>query len=381
MGRKWSWKAASAIAAAISVAAVAFYWLLFHSVAVATVPVREGTVVELVHGPGTVQARVSVMVSTRITATVAALDADQGDTVKRGQLLATLEDRDLVARTAAARQAAAASRNNVAAAEAALEKARADLALARSNYKRNRGLVEQKFISPAAMDEVTAALDAAESVRKSALASLAASRANERNAAHELQFAEAQLSYARIAAPMDGVITERDAEVGDTVVPGSPIFQMVDPRTLWVATRIDETVAGRIALGQSAAIRLRTGAQMAGKVARIAHESDTATREIEVDVAFRKPPARFAIGQEAEVAIAVGTARGHLVPASSLLHWQGRQGVLAVRGGRARFQPVKTEAASGGEVLVDKGLAIGTAVVLKPQGVRPGERVRAAQGS
>ncbi|MDA8110756.1 MAG: efflux RND transporter periplasmic adaptor subunit [Betaproteobacteria bacterium] len=297
------------------------------------------------------QARIPVTVGARVTATVSRLLVDQGNTVRQGELLATLENRDAEAKAAAAGEAVAASRNAVAAAEAALAKASSDLALARSNYQRNRGLVEQKFISPAAMDTVTAALRAAESTEKGAAASLAASRAN-----------------------------ERDAEVGDTVVPGSPIFQMVDPRTLWVATRIDETVAGRVAPGQSAVIRLRSGGEAAGKVARIAHQSDSATREIEVDVAFDTPPARFAIGQEAEVAITVGTARGPVVPATSLIEWQGKRGVLELRDGHARFLPVKTRPANGVEVLVEKGLTVGSVVLARPNGVRPGARVRPERG-
>ena len=89
-------------------------------------------------------------------------------------------------------------------------------------------------------------------------------------------------------------------------------------------------------VGQPASIRLRTGETLPGKVARIARQSDAATRELEVDVAFDAPPARFAIDQEAEVAIVTGEETGLVVPVSALVRdGAGRQGVLVVADGRA----------------------------------------------
>lgn len=363
-------------------AAVGGYRLFFRATAVETVPVREGAIQEEIHGPGTLQARIPVTVSSRVTGVIISLHADQGDAVRRGQLLATLDDRDSAAKAAAAREAVNGSRHNAAAAEAALAKAGTDLVLARSNQQRNSALQQQRFISQAAMDASTAALRAAESAEQGSMASLAARRAEARSIGEELRYAEALLSYSRIAAPMDGIIIRRNAEVGSTVVPGSPVLQMVDPQTLWVAVRIDESVAGRIVLGQRARIRLRTGGEVAGKVVRIAQQSDAATREIEVDVAFDAPPKRFAIDQEAEVTILADTTTGLVVPVASLFYWKGAQGVLVLREGRAQFQPVRTGVAGGASVLVQEGLAAGQRVLAKPSSVQPGERVRpAAQGS
>jgi multidrug resistance efflux pump len=86
-------------------------------------------------------------------------------------------------------------------------------------------------------------------------------------------------------------------------VPGGALFRLVDPATLWVAARIDESLVGRIEEGMPAVIRLRSGGEHAGRVARISRQSDAATRELEVFVAFDTPPARFAIDQEAQVLI------------------------------------------------------------------------------
>src|SRR3989304_1250146 len=94
-----------------------------------------------------------------------------------------------------------------------------------------------------------------------------------------------------------------------------------------------------------ASIRLRPGETLSGKVARIARQSDAATRELEVNVAFDAPPERFAIDQEAEVTISAGEEKGIVVPVAALVQDQGKQGVLVVRGGRAEVQGVQTGAA------------------------------------
>ena len=81
-------------------AAAALYRTLGYAAAVETVPAAEGAVPVTIKGPGTVEARIPVTLSARVTATVTKLHADQGDAVKRGQLVATLDDRDLAAKRA-----------------------------------------------------------------------------------------------------------------------------------------------------------------------------------------------------------------------------------------------------------------------------------------
>jgi HlyD family secretion protein len=81
----------------IALAALGAYRAFFYARPVDTVEVRQGALDDELHGPGTVQARIPVTVGTRITGVVSTLHADQGDQVRRGQSLATLDDRDLAA--------------------------------------------------------------------------------------------------------------------------------------------------------------------------------------------------------------------------------------------------------------------------------------------
>lgn len=276
--------------------------LLFRAKPPAT-PIAATEVESRITGPGTVQARIPVTVSARVSAQVVSVHADHGEQVKRGQLLAVLDDRDLAARRAAASAGADTVGRNIAAAEATLAKAQADLDLARSRQARDLELFRSGFISQSAYDASSLGLKAAEAGLDNAAALLAARRSESRVVAQDAQYADAAWSHTRITAPMDAMVIQRSAEVGAMAVPGSTLFRLVDPATLWVAARIDESLVGRIEEGMPAVIRLRSGGEHAGRVARISRQSDAATRELEVFVAFDTPPARFAIDQEALVLI------------------------------------------------------------------------------
>ena len=362
--------AALAVAAAVAVA-----WMVLRAAPVETQIAAEGVIPVQITGPGTVDARIPVTLSARITATVAKLHADQGDAVKQGQILVSLDDRELDAKRAAATNAQETVARNIAAAKAAVAKAEAELDLARSKFRRDQDLARSAYISQSGLDASTAALRAGEATLENAKATLAARESEARGVAHDARYADTVLSHTRITAPMDAIVVERLAEVGSTVVPGTPLFRLVDPATVWVAVRVDESVVGRVKLGQPARIRLRTGEELGGTVTRIARQSDTATRELEVDVAFDAPPERFTIDQEAQVTIRAGEEHGVVVPVSALVENAGKPGVLVVTEGRARFRPVQAGAADAMHVVVRKGVAAGEVVIVKPAGVKPGARV------
>jgi RND family efflux transporter MFP subunit len=327
-------------------------WLLRRD-APEPVAVAQGEVETRIGGPGTVQARVPVTVSARVSAQVVSLHADHGDLVKRGQLLAVLDDRDLAAKRAAAAAARGSNESNIAAAAAGLAKARADLELARSRHRRDSDLRRAGFISESAYDASALGLRAAEAAVDNAAALLAARRAEGRTVAEEARYAEAQWANTRLSSPMDALVIQRAAEVGSMAVPGAPIFRLVDPATLWIAARIDEALAARLEEGMPARILLRNGEEHAGRVARISRQSDAATRELEVNVAFDAPPARFSIDQEAQVSILTGVQRGPAVPVAALVLRDGQQGVMLERDGRKVFQPVRVAASNGKLAIVD----------------------------
>jgi HlyD family secretion protein len=368
-----------ATAALLAAAAVFFAWRAWSVTAVPLIAVERGNVLAQVTGPGTVQARVPVTISARLTSTVVDVAVDVGDVVRPGQLLVTLEGRDLAARHAAVRRQQESIARQVDAAAAAVAKAIADLDLARARARRDADLHAKGFLSVASLDVSVAGARASEAALQSAEATRAARQADLAGLAEELAIARAQVGYTRLTAPMAGHVVQRLVEPGSTVGPGTPILRLVDPTTLWVGTRVDEAMVERIAVGQAATIRLRSGSVLAGRVERIALQSDAATRELEVHVAFAAPPPRLAIDQEAEVRIDVGREQGLVLPASAVTPGPGGQpGVLQVVEGRTRFVPVRVGAESEKRVLVLAGLAEGDTVVARAADAEAGQRVRPA---
>jgi HlyD family secretion protein len=367
------------IVALISVAAIAAYWRFGRAVEVTIAVAQQGMVPVRVTGPANVQARTTVSLSSRLSATLTQINVDVGDAVHSGQLLATLDDRDLSARRGVVAGQQESLLRNTEGARAALAKANADLDLARSKHRRDAELLSQGFVSEAVVDTSAAALQAAQAGVDAAKASLAARVADARTLVQEAKYSDAVASFTKIIAPLDGIVVQRLAEVGNTVIPGSPILRLIDPKTLWVATRVDESVVGRVQTGQTARIRLQTGETLPGKVVRIARQSDAATRELEVHVAFDTIPQRFAIDQQAEVTIEVGQDQGIVVPLTALTRdSNGRQGVLVVENARTRFQPVDTGAADDKQVLLSKGLKGGESVIASAKGVVANLRVKPA---
>lgn len=365
------------ISALVAVALIAFfggYRMFLHRLPVAVVVVQKRTLRNIVQGPGTVQSKVPVTVSAKISGILEKLYADQGERVKKGQLLAELDSAEQTAREAAARSAQLRASRELASAKADLAKAQANLLLAKSNYQRDLAVYQQGYISAAAFDVTHAALQVAQSDVSAREAAVKASEASLGQAAADARTAGVLLGYTRIAAPMDGIITVRKSEVGDTISPGTPVFQMVgDP--IWAASWIDETRLGLLHVGQKASIRLRSGQVYEGEVARLNQEADTVTRELEVDVRFATLPQPLCIGEETDVDIDAGQQTALAVPLSAIATREGHRGVMIAAEGRTSFRPVVTGLRDGKWVAVVKGLRAGEWVVVAPAGIKSGKRV------
>jgi HlyD family secretion protein len=343
------------VLAALAACGVVWWVAARAAVAVGT-PIAEGAIEMRVDGPGTVQARFPVTLAALVSARVVALGADHGDLVKRGQLLAVLDDRESAIRRNAAVAARDLAERNAAAAKATLAKAEADVELARHRERRDQDLHRSGFISQSAYDASRLGLEAAAAARDNAAAVLGARGAEARMAAQDSLQAEVAWSHTRILSPGNALVIQRAVEVGSAVAPGTTMFRLVDPASLWVAARIDEAQVGGLAEGMPARIRLRSGGEYTGRVARISRLSDAATRELEVDVAFEAPPARFAIEQEAEVSILAGERKGPIVPIAALVRRRGVEGVMVVRAGQPVFQPLTIAARDARHAVVASGL-------------------------
>ena len=310
---------------------------------VKVVKVERRDLIAQVYGNGTVEAKVVVGVSSKLTGRIIELYADQGDRVKKGQLLARLENDDfmqLQLQSAAELNRAGAILNVEL---AGLEKARANLVLAEKNARRFRGLAEKNFVSRLEAEQYETTYDVAkEELARSAAVLEAAKMARAANRAN-LGFARSKVADTLIYAPQDGIIVTRDLEKGATVTQGMSIFTLADPRIVWVKANVDESQLKGVAIGKKALISLRSasGQQLPGRVARIGRESDRVTEELEVDVAFDSPLENFRLGEQSDVYIVTETRKAvPSLPAVALVTKENKRGVWVVENGRLKFKAV-----------------------------------------
>lgn len=371
----WAWLAALLV---LLVVVFGAYRTATRPTAVRTTPATVASIRAETAGPGTVQARYAVSLGFQASGKLERVFVDVGDEVTKGQVLATLDGRELNARAAVARAAVKVGEGRVAQAVADSKRLHAQLALAVANQVRGRALFAEGLLSAADLDSANAALAVANANVLTADAASETARAELARLAEDARVADVVASYATLNSPMAGVITRRALEPGSAIAPNVTVLQLVDPSSLWVATMIDEALVGGVAVGQASRIRLRSGKVVQGLVVRVAFEADPVTRELEVDVGFTERPSRFAIHEEADVVILGPEARALTVPNAALLRAAGSDAVFVLVGSRAERRAVRVGAVGGDRAEIVDGLREGEAVILEPRAVRDGVAVRVA---
>jgi len=213
-----------------------------------------------------------VPVASRIPGTILSLPVEENQPVHEGDVVATLDPRDMdaaVARAeaglAAARSVVAADRARIAQARAAQEAAESDLDLKRLDLQRFTKLADQDSIPTRLRDQAVTAEQVAEAQVKAARKRLAAAKAalgvtRKRIAAAEVQLAHARLdrSYCSITSPATGRVSRKTAQVGQVVAAGQPLFAVVplEAERVWIRANFKETQLARIQPGQP--VRIHT---------------------------------------------------------------------------------------------------------------------------
>lgn len=321
-------------------------------------------------GTGFVRAKVTIGAGAKINGVILKTFVDQGDVVRKGQVLAELQNQDLrsqlgqAANLAQAQQSAIRSAQaNLAAAEARLQgsisdvaKAQAGLRLAGINFQRAKSLYESQVWSKEALDSAETAflqgqedVHNAEALRASAQEQVRAAEgevtASEQTAAGSeaaVRFERANLQFSVVTSPVDGYVVTRDLEEGATVVPGLSIFTIAESRVIWVSVNIDEREMDQLKVGQPATITLRSspGGKIPGVVARIAKEADPVTEEVLVDVAFSQPPPDVKLNETAEVRILKSEKQAKVLPQTALVSGRDGNAVWTVAHGKLHLSPV-----------------------------------------
>lgn len=331
------------LAAVAAIIAGGVYWFRFRPVSAHSHEVRRGRVVDEVMGTGTLEARVSAIVSPKISGRVASLSADQGDTVAQGDELVRLDDSEL-------QQQVAIAQANVDAAEAAIARLKADkeranvvLTQAEKNFKRIEQLAKRDATSQGDLDQAAEALGLAVADVSRAEAGIIEGQKGLVSAMENLQYHRARLSDTVIVAPFDGLIVKRDRDPGDIVVPGSSIMTLISTNEMWISAWVDETEMSKLEPGQTARVVFRSQPEHSfpAEVARLGREADRETREFIVDVRVLELPKNWAVGQRAEAFMTVADPQDMpVVPKSFLVRRDGQDGVYLHENGAAIWRGV-----------------------------------------
>lgn len=322
------------------------------------------------------------------------LTVKEGDVVRAGQVVARIDPVQAASTVDAADASlgaqeadAGAATTQVRAAQAALDEAQSRAAESRTALERARQLREAGLIAAADFDRLVATDAAATAQISSAGASVERARqaatASERRVAQgraERARARDQLAKTDITAPIDGVVTRLDVEVGEMVVigvqnqPGTLLMVISDLSAINAEVKVAEADVMRLATGMSATVTLEAvpNQRFSGRVVEIGASAlpplgaQAAAREFRVKVRLDPVATALRPGLTCDAEIVAAERRDVLtVPLQSVVERGGRSGVFTIVDGAARFTPVETGIIGGLSIEVE-GVPESTAIVSGP---------------
>lgn len=318
--------------------------------------VHRANVPDLLEAVGNVRAAQTSLIASQMMGNIVEIRVHEGDRVRRGQVLAVIDDAQPRANLDRATAAELASGKEISAADS-------DYALAEATYKRYQTLLDRKSVSPQEFDEVKARYEGAQARRDMA-------RAGQSQAKAALDQARTAAGYSRVLAPFDGVVTEKKADVGTLASPGMPLFTVEDVRRYRLEAAVNESDLRFVRPGQPVPVLIDAlgDKQTSGKVVEIVPAADPDSRsflvkiELPADAALRSGlfgRAEFTRGDHAAL----------LVPRASIVERGQLQGVYVLDPNRiATLRYVTIGKPSGQQVEILAGLQDGESVVADPGG-------------
>ena len=295
-----------------------------------------------VSGTGTLERRREMALSFRIAGVLTRMSVEAGDSVRAGQVIATIDPANLDARQ---------------------QQTSADLERARRDVERDKTLFDKGYVSRQRLDDRLSALKAAQ-------------------AAHGA--ASFDRRWAQLVSPASGVVLARSAQTGEVVAPGQVVARIADLTSpLVLRLPLAARDAARVQVGDTALVKVEDlgGQSLNGRVTRVGEAADTRTGAVAVEIELAGRP-ELRSGQIASAALSVRAAakagNGLVrIPAEAVLEAQGVQAfVLRLDRGVARRTAVAFGGFDGDDALVS-GLADGTQVITAGAGfVSDGEKVR-----
>ncbi|SFP91943.1 efflux RND transporter periplasmic adaptor subunit [Hydrogenimonas thermophila] len=338
-----------------------------------TVKSIKGDLSVQVFGIGNVGAKDIYKITSQTGGKIVKILTDEGQWVKKGDLLVTIDSIDIPQQLQEAKIAVKKAKSEMIATQKELNSLIAQKYLAEITYKRYEKLNKQSFISKAEYDKAKMDLEVIKSQIEATKAHILSAKLELSKSQKAVDALKEKLLRYKIYSPCYGYVISKDAQIAQSVSPSQNILQIVDSKTVWVKTYIDEKISGNIKVGQKAVIKLRSqpNKEFLGEVKRIVAQSDKVTQEREVDVAFNNVPIPFYINEQAEVTINTKTYTDVVkIPTKALSYYNEKMGVWIKKENRAHFLQIQL-IARGNEEIAVSGLNEGVTLLIQSTKNKP----------
>ena len=349
--------------------------------------VKRAPVAEQILVVGNLIGAATVQVVPRVNGRLASVNVQLGDSVRRGQTVARVEDQEIQEQV---RQQEAAYKVS----EATIRQRDADLKLAKTNKDRSESLYKRQLLPQQTYDDTVARLEAAQAQNDLANAQFEQTKAR-------LEELKITLGNTIIASPVDGFVSKRFSDPGAFVGPNSPVAAVVDIRTVRMVANLVERDVKRVHVGTVAAVEVDAfpGEKFAGRVSRVAPVFDPATRTAEMEIEIPNSSYRLKPGMYSRVSLTVDSRANALtIPRNALVQLDGKPGVFIAAsggsgggrsqgqgqqgsGGQAPAERASATPGSGGGQGQSQGAPSLTAKFLPVEiGIRDGEHIEVTSG-
>jgi RND family efflux transporter MFP subunit len=345
-------------------------------VIVQTVHAEESDWPESYEATGSVRARISSVLSSKVMANVQQVSVSISDRVREGQPLVTLDAREFDSAVRRAEAARLETQSAIAEADQGIAGARANLEIAQATFRRIDELAGKKSVSNQELDEASARLAGARAAHEAARAKRAQLDGRLAQVDQEVRAASINREYTRIVAPFAGVVTAKSVEPGILAAPGVPLLTIEREGGYRLEASLEEARLPSIRVGQNVPVRLEAlNVETMGRVSEIVPAVDPASRTYTVKLDL---PALAGLrsGVFGRAIFPTAARKALTVPSGALVERGQLQQVFVVEDGRAHLRLITAGRRANGNVEALSGLSGGEQVIVPvPAGLADGARV------
>ena len=308
-----------------------------------TTKATKGSMDIKVNGVGNVGARNIYKIGSLYGGKILDFSIEEGQHIDKGTLVANIDSVDLKDKIDEQKALKSKLLNDIKSSKVDRESAKVNFDYQNELFNKNRKLYKLHSISSLDYQKYLTARDTAKLKIQSVDTHIASLRDQIAQVAAGINGLEKKLAHYIIKAPLSGYVTKKAVVDYQIIMPNQTLVEIVNPKDVWVQTYIDTRISGKVKIGYSASMKLRSSNKIyRGKVVNINPINNPITYEREIDIAFDNLPIPFYLEEQATVKIDISTLNGIVkVPTNALSIYKEQNGVWILKGDKVKFKPLK----------------------------------------